>query len=281
MKKRAKNLESKQPIYAQLTEFYARIRRAQEESRNTLSLPSFQFHQAERAGEFQEGFPFFNKAEMPVDIPSAAALFSNLCTITRETNEKLKQSVTAVELALDQGTLNLKDLLRQYFDEAYSDTVALRQGIDQAVLRFLVHMSIFPSLSALAQQIRDSVDTKNWLRGYCPVCGSLPRISFLKDEGRRFFLCSFCSSEWQSERLKCPFCENSDHKSLHYFYAEGDEAVRVDLCERCKHYIKTVDTRKLSSPPDLNLEDITTIHLDILATDRGFSRPESPPWGFQ
>ena len=79
--------------------------------------------------------------------------------------------------------------------------------------------------------------------------------------------------------MKCPFCENNDHEKLHYFYAEGQETYRVDLCNNCKQYIKTVDSRKLDYEPDLNLEDIVTVHLDILALEKGFKRPTPNVWG--
>jgi FdhE protein len=52
----------------------------------------------------------------------------------------------------------------------------------------------------------------------------------------------------------------------------------VDLCDKCKQYIKTVDTRKTASDPDLNIEDIATMYLDILASEKGFKRP-APSWG--
>jgi hypothetical protein len=40
-----------------------------------------------------------------------------------------------------------------------------------------------------------------------------------------------------------------------------------------------VDTRKTVSDPDLNLEDIATMHLDILASEKGFKRPAPGYWG--
>ena len=57
------------------------------------------------------------------------------------------------------------------------------------------------------------------------------------------------------------------------------EAYRVDLCDQCKGYIKTVDSRKLDYEPDLSLEDIVTIHLDIHALKKGYKRPVPTSWG--
>jgi len=79
--------------------------------------------------------------------------------------------------------------------------------------------------------------------------------------------------------MMCPFCENRNHKDLQYFSVEGNEVHRIDICNKCKQFIKTIDTRKLDYEPDLNLEDITTLHLDILASQKGFKRPVPTPWG--
>lgn len=57
------------------------------------------------------------------------------------------------------------------------------------------------------------------------------------------------------------------------------EAYRVDLCDNCMQYIKTVDSRKLGYEPYLVLEDITTIHLDFLASEKGYKRPAPSSWG--
>ena len=71
----------------------------------------------------------------------------------------------------------------------------------------------------------------------------------------------------------------NNHEKLHYFYAEGEEAYRIDVCDNCHQYIKTVDSRKLDHETDLHLDDIVTMHLDILATEKGYKRPVQNIWG--
>ena len=191
----------------------------------------------------------------------------------------MKNTISAIEEAVSINALNIRNVLKRHYDESYVKKISGEFDIDEAILQFLIHMSIKPSVIAQVETLRDSADTKNWLRGYCPLCGSLPSISELKHEGQRFFLCSFCDFQWQGERLRCPFCENNDHNKLHYFYSEGQEAYRVDLCDNCNQYIKTVDSRKLAYEPNLDLEDIVTLHLDILAVEKGYRRPVRSHWG--
>jgi len=68
--------------------------------------------------------------------------------------------------------------------------------------------------------------------------------------------------------LSCAVCGNKEQGSLKYFYGEGEEACRVDLCDNCHHYTKTIDCRTLEAP-DPCLEDLATLHLDVLAVQKG------------
>ncbi len=136
-------------------------------------------------------------------------------------------------------------------------------------------------LGLYADKLKQKVDPENWLKGNCPVCGSYPAIEKLRrDDGRRFLHCSLCATEWYFKRIMCPFCGNEDHNSLKYFFVEEDTptekaAFRVDVCDQCKSYIKTLDERKLpkSEEPDLYLKNLDTVYLDILAQKDGYKSP--------
>jgi len=115
------------------------------------------------------------------------------------------------------------------------------------------------------------VDSGNWLRGYCPVCGREPLIVRLEEEtGKRWLFCSLCHTGWVFKRMVCPFCENNDQESLRYFFVENDEAHRIDVCDKCKRYIKTIDSRKIEDVMNLFVENLSTLELDIVADKDGF-----------
>lgn len=279
IKERVAFLIEKSPEYADILRFYEKIAELQSRSSPSLSLKPPSFDKRVREIQEKEGFPLMNRDQFTIDIPASITLFESLCNVAKHANEKMRQTVEALEDALSINALRKEDVIKHYADDAYIDSISRDFDLDTSIMRFLIHMSVYPSLHAQAEELKSQVDMKKWLRGYCPICGSPPAISELRDEGRRSYLCSFCGCEWPSERLKCPFCENTDHTKLHYFYAEGDEAHRIDLCDNCKQYIKTVDSRKLSYEPALDLEDIVTIHLDIIASEKGFKRPSASPWG--
>jgi FdhE protein len=270
---------AKQPEYTEILRFYEKILELQSIASPSLYLKVPKLEKPVMDISQKEGFPLISRNEFMIDVPASSALFEAICTMAKNANEKMGNVIRTLEEAFSINALRCEDLLKRNADEVYIDSVIRDFDVDKAILKFLIHMSIYPSLNAHAEILKDQIDLKQWLRGYCPICGSTPHMSQFNADGQRFHQCSYCGFDWPGERLKCPFCENSDHKKLHYFYAEGDEAYRADLCDNCYQYIKTVDSRKLDYEPDLNLEDIVTIHLDILASEKGYKRPGNSPWG--
>jgi len=280
LKKEIERHKEKTPAYEEILDFYEKILEKQLGSTPTLSGAPIETKDDIRKLQTKEGFPLINKEDFIIDIPSSVVLFESLCTIAKETTSKMNEDIQKIDKAITDDKVHLDELLLKHSDNAYQEKIAEKLKVNKLTLQFLVNMSILPSIYANVDLLRSHIDLKNWARGYCPVCGSLPKISVLKGEGgKRHFLCSFCGFLWPSQRLKCPFCDNQDNEKRHFFYAEGQDAHRVDLCEQCKQYIKTVDTRKLTYEPDLDIEDIATIHLDILATEKGYKRPVPSPWG--
>jgi FdhE protein len=190
----------------------------------------------------------------------------------------MAEEVRKIEEVLINRKIDLKKLLKDGFKDQKVEQISDEFGFDKKVFLFLVQSSIRPSIEAGMERLRSELDPETWLKGYCPVCGSLPHLSLLKEEvGKRYLLCSYCGYEWRIERLVCPFCGNKDQESLQYFYAEGEETYRIDLCDKCHQYIKTIDLRKIEEI-DPVLEDLATLHLDILASQKGYKRPVPNPW---
>ncbi|MFH1231466.1 MAG: formate dehydrogenase accessory protein FdhE [Planctomycetota bacterium] len=112
-----------------------------------------------------------------------------------------------------------------------------------------------------------------WLKPICPVCGGLPKISQLqKDSGKRFLFCHLCCTQWSVHRIGCPFCGNTSNDTLAYFYADGNRGYRVDVCNICRKYIKTIDENTLGRETIPELEDFITYNLDILAVSEGYQK---------
>ena len=124
------------------------------------------------------------------------------------------------------------------------------------------------------------MDDSIWLRGRCPVCGREPLMGKLEQEaGKRLLGCHLCRTEWVYKRLECPFCGNSDQEKLRFFYDEANPVYRVEVCDRCKTYLKTVDTRERAKKVILFIENLATVDLDLVAKREGFRRETTRLFG--
>ena len=116
----------------------------------------------------------------------------------------------------------------------------------------------------------------------CPVCGARPQVAVLRPEGdggKRFLVCSFCSTEWEFRRILCPVCGEVDHQKLPRYSAEDFAAVRVEACDTCKYYLKSVDMTVDGLAVPL-VDEIATASLDIWAVEHGFNKISPNLMGF-
>ena len=266
-------VKAERPAYEEILSFYEKLFLAQESAKGQVQLEPIQISEELLSVKQEEQFPLIDRAEFTVDTKASEVLLRKICWFAVETNEVLADASTKVVGALDKGTLDAATLFSKILseDDAYLDKVATSLKIDQKILAFFAYSSIRPSLSLCAEQLATYLDKdKSWEKGYCPVCGSPPALSILLDEGERSLICSFCGHEWQAQRIYCPFCDNQDHKTLHYFFSEEEKGYRVDVCDQCKKYVKTIDSRKMKHPVYPLVEQISTLHLDLLAQEQGF-----------
>lgn len=288
LKERIAWFREKMPGYRQLLDFYEGIREAQNEIKIAIDIPPIEIERNLKKARFQEGLPLLNKKDFHVDVLTAQKIFESILQLGEKAPPKLREEMVKINQAVLQKALDIEAVLSNYLDEKFLQDTAYQLKIYYPALSFLVRTSVESSIKANAsvylrniRQFKEPIPIDIWSKGYCPICGSAPCMAlFGKDGGKRYVLCPFCGHEWRIQRLICPFCGNNDHKTLHYFFADGNEGYRVDLCDQCHQYIKTVDSRNLGYEPVLALEDLVTLHLDILASQQGFQRPVSSVWAF-
>ena len=219
----------------------------------------------------------FSREDLPLDLKAASSLVERL--LEHLTSKKRKDK-EALEKTLDRVRTDsnwIKSVIAAFLSRDESTIVNMAEKVDlePMVLKFLTHMALRPSMNTLKESISKRIQKDSWNYGYCPLCGSYPDMAYLGEEGKRFLHCELCGYEWYYPRLKCPFCENDEPKKLGYFESEEEEGFRVDFCKKCNRYIKTLDMRVIEAPAPLELENLITLHLDMLAHDQGFKNPQS------
>jgi FdhE protein len=109
-------------------------------------------------------------------------------------------------------------------------------------------------------------------RSRCPFCGALPLVGVLRREGdgaKRSLLCSLCRTEWDYPRIACPACEEYREERLCVYTVQRFDCVRVEACETCRSYLKTIDlTRNGLAVPEV--DDLASIPLTLWAEENGY-----------
>jgi formate dehydrogenase accessory protein FdhE len=115
-------------------------------------------------------------------------------------------------------------------------------------------------------------------RGHCPFCGGAPWIGVRRDasqmEGaRRHLGCALCGAEWPVSRIVCPACFEEDPYKLPSFQSEKHPTVRIEACETCRRYVKSIDLSEDARPVP-EVDELVSLSMDLWAVEQGFSRIE-------
>ena len=107
----------------------------------------------------------------------------------------------------------------------------------------------------------------------CPHC-TAPVVSLLREAGhgaRRSQFCGVCLTESPAPRLGCTSCGEQRVEALPVFRSEDTEPARIDACDTCRAYMKTIDlTRDGTACPIA--DDLATVSLDLWAREHGYHR---------
>lgn len=238
----------------------------------------------EEANErINQGLPVIEPDKLQFNEAELAVLLQKICSILAGHVDAGYSIGERLEEAVRSRKVNLGELAEKAIsdDEEYLGQVSETTGEGKEEIIFLATALAAPFLRICAQPLSRKVDLDSMRSQWCPICGGAPLMAKLRQgEGKRILECSLCNTQWAYKRLQCPFCGNEDQDSLGFFFTEEESAYRVDKCDRCKRYIKTVDERKRVEGESrlLLLEDVATIYLDMLAEKEGYQGITKALW---
>jgi FdhE protein len=137
---------------------------------------------------------------------------------------------------------------------------------------FFVRAFLQPYAEDLAGQ--RTIELPRFGSSACPICSGKPQVGVLREEGhgaRRALICSLCLTEWGYRRVLCPACGEDRFDALPVYTASQFGHVRVEACDTCRTYIKTVDLTKngLAVPV---VDELATIPLTLWAEEKGYTK---------
>jgi len=272
------NLRGKEYISESTVDFFRDITRAQYKIKSQLHVndTTFSLTEDEVKEKMQKGNPLIAWNDIPVKEPLLKDLFQEMCEIMKSHENTEKKVIKRIIDAESSGDLKLDTLTEKLFlhDSGYFLSLSKSLDISEDVLVFIALSMAKPFVETVAEKLQDKVVDDKWLRNYCPVCGSCAQISKLdREDGKRILYCLLCGSRWRYMRLKCSFCGDEQASGMKFLAEEGSP-YRIDLCEKCRRYIKTFNEKSAGSTREIipAVEDLATMYLDILAEKEGYER---------
>lgn len=181
----------------------------------------------------------------------------------------------AADLAGKNGSARrpLDDFLADGFNLSIAANEANEDGSEwHANERLLAWLFLQPFAEYLAER-RDPPRFDS-TPSCCPVCGSNPIVGVLRPEGdggKKSLICMLCSHEWTFRRIYCPACGEAREPQMGFYAAPEIPHVRVDVCDTCHSYLKTVDLTKMGRAVPV-VDELATIPLDLWAREHGYEK---------
>jgi len=243
--RRAKELSVEHPFAAELLTFYVRLAQFQEKLYSRL-------------------------------VGAPAAGFSD----PLEPNQLLGSSKPFLLMVEEYGPARLADVARRLrssemksgWPDLLSATWGWAEHVPSELQDFLARAFLQPRAESIRSRLaapRNSSSAR-----LCPFCGRKPGAGILRQQGDgalRWLLCSFCLGQWEFRRIYCPNCAEEDNKRLPVYTAEEFPHIRVECCDACKTYIKTVDLTK-SGLADPVVDELASAPLDLWAQERTYRK---------
>jgi len=212
-----------------------------------------------------EAPPAFNRDALE---PLFAPLLEELAALGEEEGEALSRFAAA----WDEGRFAPFELLPGFQKEG-GRALSEALGISPNLLNFVTYLGLRPPLETYFADARAAFSPGLWDAGACPFCAGAPSFGDFGEDGKHWLSCALCGGRWTIGRLRCPFCDNRDAKTLTRLAAEDrEEGYLVEACDLCRGYLKGVDRRTRWNAASALIEDWGTPHLDLIARRRGYWR---------
>ena len=256
---RARTLAAIRPAAAEALTFYAAVAEYQK------SLVGAAREEPRTQGSEVRSRPLVDTLDLGAVL---AAIQNFLAWLPRAAPARLAEAATGLRgFERDQWLRLVHSCLADDGRDIEADDRALRFVVEAVLQPFVEEAAIAePALQLLKPEARGPIR--------CPFCNGLPVVGVLREEGhgaKRALVCALCLTERPYLRVVCPSCAEQQFDALPVYTADEFEHVRIDACDRCRSYLKTIDLTKDGLAIPL-VDDIASVSLDLWARERGYVR---------
>jgi FdhE protein len=199
------------------------------------------------------------------DLPVVRAMMPRLLNAVESSGPA--QLAAEAHALIQAREVEIEEMLLEYWRDP-SDLQFFAKAFLQPYARWLAETGVKP-------MNRDLGGGEN----RCPFCEGKPQLSILQtvedsaESGGRRLICSMCLTAWPFRRVVCAHCMEEHPAKLSYFHSPHYDHIRVEGCETCKHYIKSVDLTRLGLAVPL-VDEVAAAPLDLWAREHGYTKIE-------
>ena len=245
---RAEEVSRQYPYAAEILGFYIHLARFQEDLHRRLST-ILQLPTASLDSELS-----------PAELSELSSSFDSFLAMVKK-----HAPVPLVELAGELGARG-----RSFWIELLAHGWVERSP--SAAHAFLAQAFLQPYAELLRSRATPGATQQPY--ALCPFCHRKPCYGILRQMGdgaARSMVCAFCLAEWEFRRLVCPGCGEEDDKRLPVFTATDFDYIRVEGCNTCRTYTKSIDLTKNGHAEPL-VDELASAPLDLWAQENGYSK---------
>ena len=262
---RAQYLAGKHPFAAEILKFYELLAAFQKSLYATLARASRSAPTSFQAGRLREDFS-------PDVLPASLAELLRLLEMHAPPPVKAAARSIAQKPPAAQQSLLLNFWRNGSVPKEESTP---ERNPEPLIVELIVRAFLQPHAEFLAAQTAEIAAEPS--RRTCPLCDSPPLLGVLRAEGdgaKRFLQCSFCLHEWEFRRIFCAACGEDEEGKLPVYVAAQFPHIRVECCDTCKFFVRTIDLMKDGHAVPL-VDDLGAIPLSLWADEHGYTRLQS------
>ncbi|HTD23715.1 MAG TPA: formate dehydrogenase accessory protein FdhE [Terriglobales bacterium] len=260
---RAEELASAHPFAAEVLQFYKHIAGFQQALYSHIETSYIEAANDNASNKKASGLLPAGLLPEDLDLPLLLPKFSEfLSAVEKVAPQPIAQSAADLNA---QGDGRWQDLLTSYWRTAPDF-----QPTPEHTETLLAWIFLQPYAEYLADHSKPV--PHNERTAVCPFCSGRPLVGVLRPEGdgaKRSLICSLCSTEWTYGRIVCPACGEETVEKLAIYTASQFHQVRVEACDTCHYYIKTVDLTKNGHAVPV-VDELATIPLNLWAQEHQY-----------
>jgi formate dehydrogenase maturation protein FdhE len=184
-----------------------------------------------------------------------------------------KKEIGKFEDFYDKRKISLREMIENVLmrDMEKWYEMSQRYSISKEFLFEIGEYIAMPYLELCSEYFNKKLKNGSWRRPTCPICGCPPSMALVEEElNERVMWCHLCDTEWTFSDKICPFCGNSELKSIKHIFPPVNCPHRIDACDKCGYFIKIIDEQLISKPPQFVIENLRTKKLETIATHKGY-----------